>query len=86
MPVLDKQPPTGMHVARHVERALAERIPAGWSLYARTQAPVGFCRVDLLAEIASPAHATAVLAVEIKRTLKPRGVLQTVEQISAITA
>ena len=86
MPRPDKQPPTGTQVARHVERALAERIPPGWSLHARTEAPAGGYQVDLLAEIASPAGATAVLAVEIKRTLEPRGVLQAVDQISAITA
>ncbi len=86
MPVPDKQPPTGTQVARRVERALAERIPSGWSLRARIGAPAGRYRVDLLAEIASPEGATAVIAVEIKRTLEPRGVLQAVEQISAITA
>ena len=85
MPLPDKQPPTATQVARHVERALAERIPPGWSLCARTEAPTGRYQVDLLAEIASPVGATAVLAVEIKRTLEPRGVLQAVEQISAIT-
>ena len=86
MPLPDKRPPTGTQVARHVERALAERIPSGWSLNVRTEAPAGRYRVDLLAEIASPMGATAVLAVEIKRTLEPRGVLQAVEQISAIAA
>ena len=86
MPVPDKQPPTGTQVARRVERALAERIPSGWSLRARIGAPAGRYRVDLLAEIASPGGATAVIAVEIKRTLEPRGVLQAVEQIAAITA
>ncbi len=85
MPLPDKQPPTATQVARHVERALAERIPPGWSLYARTEAPPGRYQVDLLAEIASPSGETAVLAVEIKRTLEPRGVLQAVEQISAVT-
>ena len=86
MPLPDKQPPTETQVARHVERALAERVPPGWSLYARTEAPTGRYQVDLLAKIASPAGATAVLVIEIKRTLEPRGVLQAVEQLSAITA
>lgn len=86
MPLPDKQPPTETQVARHVERALAERVPPGWSLYARTEAPTDRYQVDLLAEIASPAGATAVLAIEIKRTLEPRGVLQAIEQLSAITA
>ena len=86
MPLPDKQPPTATQVARHVERALAERIPPGWSLYAQTEAPSGRYQVDLLAKIASPSGATAVLAIEIKRTLEPRGVLQAVEQLSAITA
>ena len=85
MPLPDKQPPTATQVARHVERALAERIPSGWSLCARTEAPTGRYQVDLLAEIASPAGATAVLAIEIKRTLDPRGVLQAVKQIFAVT-
>ena len=86
MPLPDKQPPTATQVARHVECALAERIPPGWSLYAQTEAPSGRYQVDLLAKIASPAGATAVLAIEIKRTLEPRGVLQAIEQLSAITA
>ena len=86
MPLPDKQPPTATQVARHVERALAERIPPGWSLYAQTDAPSGRYQVDLLAKIASPAGATAVLAIEIKRTLEPRGVLQAIEQLSAVTA
>ena len=87
MPVTDKRPPTGMQVARQVERFLAERIPSGWSLEARrTEALAGRYRVDLLAEITSPAGESAVLAVEIKRTLEPRDVLQAVEQISMITA
>ena len=86
MPVPDRSPPTGTQLARHVERALAERIPSGWSLHARTEAPAGRYEVDLLAEIAAPSGATAVLAVEIRRTLEPRGVLQAVEQIRAITA
>ena len=87
MPVPDKQPPTRIQIERQVEQFLAERIPAGWSLQARrTEALAGRYRVDLLAEIASPAGETAVLAVEIKRSLEPRDVLQAVEQISMITA
>lgn len=86
MPATDKQPPTGMQVERLIERVLAERIPAGWSFLARrTESPVPY-RVDLLAEVSSPAGESAVLAVEIKRTLEPRDVFRAVEQISAITA
>jgi len=81
-----KQPPTGMQVERRIERILAERIPDGWSLRFRRSEAVGRYRVDLLAEVASPAGESAVLAVEIKRTLEPRDVLRAVEQISAITA
>ena len=86
LPATDKQPPTGMQVERLIERVLAERIPAGWSFLARrTESPVPY-RVDLLAEVSSPAGESAVLAVEIKRTLEPRDVFRAVEQISAITA
>ena len=86
MPVTDKRPPTGMQVERQVERCLAERIPSGWSLEARRiEALAGPYRVDLLAEITSPAGESAVLAVEIKRTLEPRDVLRAVEQISITT-
>ena len=85
MPVPDKQPPTRTQVARQVERFLAERIPSGWSLCSRTEAPAGRYRVDLLVEIASPSGEIAVLAVEIKRTLEPRDILQAVEQISVVT-
>ena len=87
MPVTDTQPPTEMQVERQVEQLLAERMPSGWSLQARrTEALAGRYRVDLLAEIVSPAGEGAVLAVEIKRTLEPRDVFQAVEQISVITA
>ena len=86
MPAIDKQPPTGMQVERQLERFLAERIPAGWSLQARRTEALGRYRVDLLAEIASPGGESAVLAVEIKRTLEPRDVLQAVERLSTITA
>ena len=87
MPVADKQPPTGIQVKHEVERCLAERIPSGWSFQARrTEALTGRCRADLLAEIASPAGETAVLVVEIKRTLEPRDISHAVEQLSTITA
>ena len=87
MPVADKQPPTGMQVERQVERFLAERIPSGWSLQARrAEALTGRYRADLLAEVASPTGETAVLAVEIKRTLEPRDILHAVEQLSTVTA
>lgn len=86
MPVPDRQPQTETQIARQVERFLAERIPAGWSLSARTKAGVGRNQVDLLAEIASPTGETVDLAVEIKRTLEPRGVFQAVDRISVITA
>ena len=87
MPETDTQPPTEIQLERQVERLLAERLPSGWSLQARrTDAPTGRDRVDLVAAIVSPAGESAVLAVEIKRSLEPRDVLQVVEQISAITA
>ena len=86
MPVTDKPPPTGMQVRHQIERILAERIPDGWSLRAGRSEALGRYRVDLRAEIASPAGENAVLAVEIKRTLEPRGVFQAVERISMITA
>ena len=87
MPATDTQPPTELQVERQVEQLLAERIPSGWLLTARRmEARVGRYRVDLLAEIVSPAGESAVLAVEITRTLEPRDVLQAVEQITVITA
>ena len=86
MPVTDKQPPTGMQVRRQIERILAERIPDGWSLRAGRSEALGRYRVDLRAEIASPAGENAVLAVEIKRALEPRDVFPAVERLSMITA
>ena len=86
MSVTDRQPPTGMQVQRQIERILAERIPDGWSLRARRSEAIGRYRVDLRAEIASPAGESVVLAVEIKRTLEPREVFQVVERISMLTA
>ena len=86
MPATHKLPPTGVQVERRIERVLAERIPAGWSLRARRTESPGPYRVDLLAEVASPAGESAVLAVEVKRTLEPREVSRAVEQISVITA
>jgi len=86
MPLPDKQPPTATQVARHVARSLAKRIPPGWSLYAQPEVPADRYLVDLLAKIASPAGATAVLAIEIKRTLEPRDVPQAIEQLFVVTA
>ena len=87
MPVTDTHLPTETQLKRQVEQLLAKRIPPNWSLQARrTEALVGRYRVDLLAEIVSPAGESAGLAIEIKRTLEPRDVFQAVEQISAITA
>ena len=86
MRAIDKQPPTGTQVERRVERILAERIPAGWSLRAQRTEWLGRYRVDLLAEIVSPAGESAALAVEIARTLEPRDVLGAVQQISTIAA
>ena len=87
MPVSDTRPPNEMHVRRQVEHLLAERIPSGWSLRAREiEALAGRYRADLLAEIASPAGESAVLAIEVKRTLEPRDVLRAVERVSVITA
>ena len=82
MPAPGKQLPTGTQVERQVERVLAERIPPGWSL----RSLAGRYRVDLLVEIVSPSGESTVLAVEIKRTLEPRGIVQAVDQISRITA
>ena len=84
MPATDKRPPTEMQVERRIERVLTERIPAGWSLRAGRTESLGPYRVDLLAEVASPAGESAVLAVEIKRALEPRDVPGAVGHISAI--
>ena len=86
MPATDKHAPTGVQVERQVERVLAERIPTGWSLRARRLESLGPYRVDRLAEVSSPAGESAVLAVEIKRTLEPREVSWAAEQLSVITA
>ena len=86
MPRPNQQAPTESQIARQVERVLTERIPSGWSLRIRTEVGVGRYRADLLAEIASPAGETAVLAVEIKRNLEPRGIPQAVEQVSALAS
>ena len=86
MPATKKQPRTGMQVERQVERLLSERIPAGWSLQARRAESLDRYRVDLLAEIASPAGESAVLAVEVKRSLEPRDVFRAVERISVTKA
>lgn len=87
MPAADRQPPTGLQVGRQVERLLAERIPSGWSLQARrVEALTGHQHTDLLAEVASPAGETAVLAVDVKKTLEPRDILRAVKQLSTVTA
>ena len=87
MSVTDTQPPTEMQVERQIEQLLAERIPSDWSLQVRrTEVPAGRYNVDLLAEIVSPAGESAILAVEIKRTLEPRDILQAVEQMAVTTA
>ena len=79
-----ERPPTGIQVARQVQRLLADRIPRGWNLRARRDAPVGRLRVDLLVEIESPGGETAVLAVEIKPAVQARDLLAVVQQVSQI--
>ena len=71
-----RRPPTEARVAREVERLLADRIPSGWALRARREAPLGRSRVDLLAEVVSPTGETVVFAFEIKRRLESRDVLR----------
>ncbi len=81
-----KKPPTDIQVARRVERVLAERMPCGWSLCARTGALAGRYQADLLVEIASQEGSTVVLVIEIKRILEPRGVPGAIQQLSTIKA
>lgn len=76
MQATGRQPPTEARVAREVERLLADRIPSGWTLRVRREALLGRFRMDLLAEIASPAGETAVFAFEIKRRLESRDILR----------
>lgn len=80
----NERPPTETQVARQVQGLLADRIPPGWNLRARREAPVGRRRVDLLVEIESPGGETAVLAVEIKPAVQARDLLAVVRQISQI--
>ncbi len=87
MPVSNTRPPTETQVQHQVERLLAGRLPSGWSFHARrTATPAGRNGMDWLAQIASPDGEDAVLAIEIKRTLEPRDVLQAVERIVSATA
>lgn len=86
MPAPAKPLPTETQIARKVERFLAERIPSGWLLRTRAEALAGRYRADLLLDIVSPAGESTVLAVEIKRSLEPREVVQALDQISMITA
>ena len=79
-----KQPPSEARVAHEVERLLADRIPSGWALRVQREAPLGRFRVDLLAEIMSPAGETAAFAFEIKRRLESRDILRAAAQARKI--
>lgn len=79
-----KQPRTETQVAGQIERLLADRVPPGWTLRVNTETRIRRSRVDLLAEIESPAGETAVLAVEIKRNLESRDIHSVIQQISQI--
>ena len=67
-------PPREIDIVRRVEQLLADRLPAGWSLRPRRDAPVGRARRGLLAEIGAPSGVNSLLAVEVKRTMEPRNV------------
>ncbi len=77
-----KRLPSETRIARNLEQVLAERLPPGWSLRAKTQAPAGPYRIDLLVHVTSPSDETAVLAIETRRSLEPRLVPDAAEQIS----
>ncbi len=81
MKATKKQPRTEIQVAGQIERLLADRIPPGWTLRVSTQTRISRFRVDLLAEIESPAGETAVLAVEIRRNLESRDIHSAIQQI-----
>lgn len=80
-----KRLPSETRIARNLEQVLAERLPPGWSLRAKTQALAGKTRIDLLVQMVSPSDETAVLAIEIKRTLEPRLVPEAAEQVSRLS-
>lgn len=84
MRATSRRPPSGIRVARQVEQSLAERIPSGWRLRDRPGARTSRFPVDLLVEIESPSGETALLAVEIKRTLESRDILPAIQRISQI--
>ena len=87
MSVTNTQPPTEKQVEQQLEKLLVGRLPSGWSFQSRrTEARAGRNRVDSLAEIASPEGKTAVLAVQIQRTLEPRDALGAADRILAIAA
>ncbi len=69
----------------HIERVSAQRIPPDWTFRAKTEVLVGGYRVDMPAEITSPAAETVVLAVEIKRLVEPRRIPEAAQLIRAIT-
>ena len=79
-------PPREILIVRRVERFLAERLPAGWSLRAEHDVRVGRSRLDLLAGITSPSGENAVLAVEVKRKMEPRNVGRAAQQVLAMAS
>lgn len=75
--------PSEMDIIRYVERTLASRLPAGWSLEAEVEVRTGSSQLDLLIKVVAPDGERAVLAIEAKRAMEPRHVPMVVDQLSS---
>ena len=84
--MLGKSLPSESRVASRVEHILASCLPSGWSLKTAREAFSTITRIDLRAEITSPAGETVVLVIENKRRLQPRLVRPLAEQLRIIAA
>lgn len=79
-----KRLPSETRIVRSVEQILAQRLPQGWSLRSKADAPAGRHRVDLVVEVTSPSGEIAVLAIQAKRRLEPRLIPRAAEQIASL--
>lgn len=78
------QLPSERLIARHVEQLLVERLPPRWSLETEYAVRARNVRLDLVAKVVSPSGQKAALAIEVKRTIAPRDVSRTADEIALL--
>jgi hypothetical protein len=80
------RPPTETETLRTVERAIKDRLPPGWSLRSITEPRRSQRRIDAIWRLRSPDGETVEFVAEVRRTVLPRSLSDTVAQLRAAIA